>query len=268
MTHNTYDVSFSGVLVEGSDLSQVKNNVAKLFKTDVQKIEVMFSGKRVVIKRDLNQQTAMKYQSAMKNIGAICDVTEKKSKAIVEESHQYSAENPPPIPPPESMASPQSVPTQPAQEVAAEPIVEAIPKQDTNSEGANNSAQVVSMGEMASVTIAPPGETIIEYEHIAEPEIDISAISVDESMSDLIEHTVVPEPNIDVSAISMDRSGDDLVQHEEIAAPELDISAISMDETGVDLTTHQEVPPLEVDISNISLAPPGTSVLEDENKPG
>lgn len=259
MTQSTYDVSFSGVLAEGVDLSQVKKNVAKLFKTDIQKIEVMFSGKRVVIKRDLDQQTAMKYLMAMKNIGAICNITEKKPEAIIEESQQYSAENPPPIPPPESKASQQqSARTSPIKDIAAETIL----KQKENSEAAETSVQEVSLGDLTSVTIAPPGETIIEHEPIEEAEIDISAISFDESKSDLVEHTRVPEPNIDISSMSMDNSGDDLVQHEKIVEPEFDISAINMDETGVDLTTHKEVPPLKVDISNISLAPTGTRILE------
>lgn len=265
MTQSTYDVSFSGKLVDGADPSEVKNNVAKLFKTDVRKIEVMFSGKRVVIKRNLDQQSALKYQLAMKNIGAICDLTENQEEPVVQEAPeapQYSAENPPPIPPPQSVANPKPVPEKKGVvEQNVEANIEATSKSETNT-------QPVSVGDMASVTIAPPGETIIEYEQIAEPEIDISAISIDESKSDLVEHKVVPEPNIDVSAISMDNSGDDLVQHEKIVEPEFDISAISIDETGADLTTQKEVPSLEVDISNISMAPPGTSVLDDDGKHG
>lgn len=234
MTQNTYDVSFSGVLAEGADLSQVKNNVAKLFKTDIQKIEVMFSGKRVVIKRNLDQQSALKYQAAMKQVGAICDVTEKQPEVKAQEVQEYSAENPPPIPSPTSAASSQPASTQPAQRVVVKPNAEIPQKPITNDEGADTNAQPVSMGDMASVTIAPPGETIIKYEQITEPVIDVSAISVDESKSDLVEHKVIPKPNIDVSAISMDCSGADLVQHENIAEPEFDISAFNIDEPGVD----------------------------------
>jgi hypothetical protein len=266
MTQNTYDVSYSGVLVEGTDLSQVKANVAKLFRTEVQKIEVMFSGKRVVIKRDLDEQSALKYMAAMKQAGAICELTEKKeetvvndsapktSQAITEDKQEYSAENPPPIPAPTSSPSTTATPTVTAQSTENT----ARQPQETSASGAG-----VSIGEMASVTIAPPGETIIEHEKIEEPVIDISAISVDDSKNDLVEHRVIPEPDIDISAISVDRSGEDLVQHETVAEPAFDISAISMDETGVDLVEHEEVAPLEVDISNISMAPPGSPVLED-----
>lgn len=246
MTQSTYDVSFSGTLAEHADITQVKINVAKLFKTDIQKIEVMFSGRRVVIKRNLDQQTALRYQAAMKNIGAICDVTENKSDADVQEAQQYSAENPPPIPPPKPVEKTQPVSEQSTQHLATEP----------GTRDSNVNLKSVSVGDMASITIAPAGETIMEHEKIAEPEIDISAISVDESRKDLIEEQIVPEPDIDISAISMDSSGDDLVQHEKIAEPEFDISAISLDEAGADLAVHKDIPPLEIDISNISVAPP------------
>ena len=120
MTQSTYDVSFNGGLVAGADLTQVKNNVASLFKTDVEKIEVMFSGKRVVVKRNLDEQTALKYQAAMKNAGAVCQITEVKPVATQAEpavqpepvsqpvpvAQEYSADNPPPIPPPASPEKP------------------------------------------------------------------------------------------------------------------------------------------------------------------
>lgn len=242
MAGSTFDVSFSGQLIEGADLAQVKSNIAKLFKTEVQNIEVMFSGKRVIIKRNLDQQTATKYQAVMKNAGAMCELTE--NKPVV--TQEYSADNPPPIP--------QSVPAAGATSSA--------------SQGPTNTKSVATLSstsDMDSVTIAPPGETIMEHEQVAEPQIDISAISIDDSRQNLVEHISVPEPEIDISSMSIDSSGDDLVQNEHIAEPEIDISALSMDEAGDDLIIHKKVPPMEVDTSSMSMAPPGSSVIKEEN---
>ena len=244
MAGSTFDVSFSGQLVSGAELAQVKDNVAKLFKTEVQGIEVMFSGKRVVIKRNLDQQTAMKYQAAMKNAGAMCELTE--NKPVV--SSEYSEDNPPPIPQPDPETVAISSATQ-------EPTSNAKPVEST-----------VSVGDMGSVTIAPAGETIMEHEQVAEPQIDISAISIDDSRQNLVEHTPVPEPDIDISSMSIDSSGDDLVQNERIAEPEIDISSLNIDESGENLIGHKEVPPMEVDTSSMSMAPPGSAVLEEESK--
>lgn len=74
MSDNNFEVAFSGQIVAGADLALVKVKVAALFKTDVAKIEHMFSGARVVIKKGLDNATAVKYQAAMKSAGAICDV--------------------------------------------------------------------------------------------------------------------------------------------------------------------------------------------------
>ena len=239
MAGSTFDVSFSGQLIDGADLTQVKNNVAKLFKTEVQNIEVMFSGKRVVIKRNLDQQTATKYQAVMKNAGAMCELTE--NKPVV--TQEYSAENPPPMP-------------QPAPGVTSS--VSQV--QTANTESA---ATPASASNMDSVTIAPPGETIMEHEQVEAPQIDISAISIDDSRENLVEHISVPEPDIDISSMSIDSSGDNLIQNEKIAEPEIDISTLSMDEAGEDLIEHKKVPPMEVDTSSMSMAPPGSAVLEE-----
>ena len=239
MAGSTFDVSFSGQLIDGADLTQVKNNVAKLFKTEVQNIEVMFSGKRVVIKRNLDQQTATKYQAVMKNAGAMCELSENKP-AVTQE---YSADNPPSIPQPEPTHG-----------------VTSSVSQEPNIKSAATSA---SASNMDSVTIAPPGETIMEHERVEAPQIDISAISIDDSRKNLVEHIPVPEPDIDISSMSIDSSGDNLIQNEQIVEPEIDISALSMDEAGEDLIEHKKVPPMEVDTSSMSMAPPGSAVLEE-----
>lgn len=74
MSEKRYNVIFQGELVGGADLAAVKENIARLFKMDMQKVEALFSGKKVVLRKDADQATAMKLRAAMKQAGARCDM--------------------------------------------------------------------------------------------------------------------------------------------------------------------------------------------------
>lgn len=74
MSNDLYEVAFSGGIADGADPVQVRANIGKMFKADDAKLNQLFSGSRVVIKKNIDQQTAMKYQAAMNKAGAICEV--------------------------------------------------------------------------------------------------------------------------------------------------------------------------------------------------
>lgn len=69
-----YEVAFSGQIAEGADLQEVRANVGKIFKADDAKLAQLFSGKRIVIKKNIDRQTAMKYQQALHKAGAVCEL--------------------------------------------------------------------------------------------------------------------------------------------------------------------------------------------------
>jgi len=72
MSGNTFEVVFDGKLVEGASVDQVKQNVATLFRVEVAKVERLFSGERVVIKKGIDEAAAKKYQLALLKAGAVC----------------------------------------------------------------------------------------------------------------------------------------------------------------------------------------------------
>lgn len=74
MSEQQYELAFYGKLVEGSSPEKTKEQVAQLFKTDLEQIEKMFSGNRVVIRNKLDQETAMKYIVALQKRGAVCQL--------------------------------------------------------------------------------------------------------------------------------------------------------------------------------------------------
>lgn len=69
-----FDLIFSGELVEGADPRQVRRNLEALFKTDAGAIARLFTGKPVVIRKDLDQEAAERYRAALQKAGALCRV--------------------------------------------------------------------------------------------------------------------------------------------------------------------------------------------------
>ena len=53
MSDDKFEVAFSGEIADGADIEQVKVKVGQMFKADAAKIEHLFSGKRVVIKKKI-----------------------------------------------------------------------------------------------------------------------------------------------------------------------------------------------------------------------
>lgn len=69
-----YEIAFSGQIQPGADLEQVKANLARLFQADAQRIALLFSGRRMVIKNNLDPTAAEKYRITLERAGAVVDV--------------------------------------------------------------------------------------------------------------------------------------------------------------------------------------------------
>lgn len=70
MTEARYKIVFTGELMPEAALDTVKDNLARLFKSDRHRIEALFSGAAVALKRDLPEAEADKYLSALQQAGA------------------------------------------------------------------------------------------------------------------------------------------------------------------------------------------------------
>lgn len=71
---SSYEITFSGELAPGAKLEHVEANLARLFQADAQRIAMLFSGRRIVIKQDLDHASVEKYRQAMARAGAIAEV--------------------------------------------------------------------------------------------------------------------------------------------------------------------------------------------------
>jgi hypothetical protein len=165
MSDELFEVAFSGKISEGADPDDVKVKVGKMFKADEAKIAQMFSGKRVVIKRNLDKAAAAKYFNAFKKAGAKCEVKAMSSSAPAEEKA---------APPPAAEKPAAAVATLQVDFTTTQNFDEPAPPPNTDPLGVSGD-QI----EDLPATIAPVGSAIQdEIKEIPEPEIDIAGIDV------------------------------------------------------------------------------------------
>ncbi len=67
-----YKVICQGGIAPGADIEDVKKKMAALFKTDTSRVGALLQQKGVIIKRDIDLETAKKYAAAIKRTGARC----------------------------------------------------------------------------------------------------------------------------------------------------------------------------------------------------
>lgn len=67
---SSFDVVYSGEILEGHDPAAVRQKLAALFKTDTARIEVFFSGQPRAVKKGLDRASAEKLVEALAKIGA------------------------------------------------------------------------------------------------------------------------------------------------------------------------------------------------------
>ncbi|WP_163834148.1 hypothetical protein [Spartinivicinus ruber] len=82
-----YELVFNGELISGFTEATAKQNVAKLFKANEQQIAIFFSGKRVVIKNQLDETTGQKYLLALKKAGLNCRLMEMGAPETTDSAH-------------------------------------------------------------------------------------------------------------------------------------------------------------------------------------
>lgn len=73
---NQYQLVFNGTLSDGQNQGDVKRNLASLFKIGETKVEQLFNQLPVVVKKNVDYDSALKYQQALRKAGAVCQLEE------------------------------------------------------------------------------------------------------------------------------------------------------------------------------------------------
>ena len=243
MTSPRYDIYFRGEIAEGQDLSVVKANLAKIFQADENKIASLFSGKACLLKKEIDKETALKYQTALKKAGA---------KIIIKTSQAQNA-----TPTPQTTAKP-SLKERLAAMEQSETEKPATPTEEEVPEG---------------LYLVPVGGNLLkpsEQKEAETIEVDTSAINLRDAdyVPPEIDQPVIAAP--DISGISVADAGEDLLIEKslEIDLPFPDISQLDIDEVGVRLSEEKEEIALpELNLSAISIAEPGERLSEKNEAP-
>ncbi|MES2821545.1 MAG: hypothetical protein V4812_21425 [Pseudomonadota bacterium] len=112
-----YEIAFSGQVLPGAQPELVQANLAKLFQADAQRIALLFSGRRIVLKSNLDAAGAEKYRATLERAGALVQVQALEADDAIEEIELA----PPPVAEPMRPTAMPSVPTTPGARLKVKP---------------------------------------------------------------------------------------------------------------------------------------------------
>ncbi len=219
---DSYIVAFNGQLAEGRQIDTVKQGVAQLFKVKVARVEPLFSGQWVSIKKGVDEATAKRYQGAMAKVGALCEVVTATQFAALKSRQPETvppavADNPPPpqsAAPAERREGAGGLPSRPEHLVLEPSIVKAAP---------------AGLGALEGVTVDTSWDHLAEPDNRPPPQVDLSGIAMVEKGAEQTEHLQAPELKVDTSAMVLDEPGVNIVQPKPTKALEIDTSKLALE---------------------------------------
>ena len=223
MSEERYDIVFKGELVRSYQPDDVKKNIGRLFKVGGAKLDALFSGKAVVLKRNLDFDAATKYRVAIKKAGARVDLV---------------------------LVAPQDVPAS----SSVQPPVDDTPAQAVE-------APAAQLPDQGAFSLAPAGADLNpDRPEVPANDIDTSAISLKAPGEDLLnanEKASIPDTPVTLQTWDVAPAGEDLLRHDErrVDAPvQVDTEGLSVSAPGARLSEPAPPPPPPPDTSGLDLA--------------
>lgn len=194
MAEGEFQVVFRGEITGDQPVEVVKQQLANLFRMPPERVEALFSGKPVVVKKNVDEATARKLEQAFRRAGAACEV---RAPAPPPRPEPY-AENPP-APSAEAADSRDS----PHPETAA---------------SAHTGGSIAASGD--------PNRTVVD---LATPE-SFEGLEIDTSDAPLTAPGTKPAPEIDTSELSLaEEDSGPLSERKPPPPAEIDTSGLSME---------------------------------------
>ncbi len=236
MSDVIYAVVFKGEVREGFKADSVKAHLTKLLKLNSKKLDVLFSGKQVVIKKTADKKIALNYARVMKKVGADIKLRVIKPKAA------------------------QTVKT------TVKPVAAAAMESKPAAAAESKSAPLAD----SELTLSPNEGFIVEPSApVPPPALDLSGIVLSEADdSFLVEPSEQEFLELDLSEYSIkDNDGTPLVESAPDDAPVVDVPDFGLDEPGAILETiPDERELLNPDTTGMSVAIAGSDLLNPEEK--
>lgn len=267
MSDVIYAVVFKGEVREGFETDSVKTHLTKLLKLNSQKLDVLFSGKQVVIKKTADKKIALNYARVMKKVGADIKVRVIKPKAA--QTAKTTVE------PVAAVTESQSATATESQSTAATESQSAAAA-ESQSATAEESQSVAAADSQSAppadseLTLSPNEGFIIEPSTPAPPPaLDLSGMVLSEAGDGfLVEPSEQEFLELDLSEFSIkDNDGTPLVESAPDDAPVVEVPDFGLDEPGAILETiPDERELLNPDTSGMSIAITGSDLLNPEEK--
>ena len=278
-----FDIIFLGQLQPGHTLAEVKRRLIELFKADAAKIDALFSGVAVPLKRNLDQAGAKKYQAVLARAGIKVQVRASKASAApnadaenvrsdrlaaqVKRRAELSATA--------TTSKPMSMSERLALAESPPAFVPVVNKKDPTSAA---KAQVIPESGLTVADLGADVLTASERRRVTPVSVDTSAMSLREEVGDLLdasEKDKEVQSDFDLGRYELAATGEDLLHdHEKLVvdAIEVNTSGLLLIDAGADMISPDEkveVEVLSVDIGGIEMAPVGSDMgqLKDERSP-
>lgn len=183
MESEKFDLVFSGQVLPKQEVDQVKANMAALFKVSAAQIDALFSGKAVVLKRNLDLAAANRYRVAIKKAGARVDLVKSGEAPAKVAAKQPEPQSQQAAPIPEVVNSLESVA---AMSAATDVGKDAVTETTDNAPEQKSLSK--TLGE--SFTLSAAGAYLLsddERQKVEAVNVDTSALSVRENTGNLLD---------------------------------------------------------------------------------
>lgn len=87
-----FEIVFQGQVKEGVAPGQARARIGQLFQVGAQQLDMLFSGRRIVIKQGVDAAAAERYRQAIDRAGAVCSIEPMDSVPAAGEQPAVSAQ--------------------------------------------------------------------------------------------------------------------------------------------------------------------------------
>lgn len=196
MADEGFQVVFRGELVGDRPEETVKQQLAALFRMPGDKVEALFTGKPVVVKRNLDETTARKFEAAFRKAGAVCEL-----RGPAGESSGPSAGKG------ETAGKAEGAASGPAP-------------------GPTSAASAAGRTGDATAAAGDPNRTVLDLEVPA----SLEGLEIDESEAPLAPPDDKPSPEIDTSELGLAEPGGNLTEPKQPTPPNIDTSDLGLED--------------------------------------
>lgn len=218
MAEQQFAIVFRGRLMAGADPVQVRANFARLFNIEAARVEQMFSGQPVIIKKGLDLLSADKYKAALAKAGAIVDAIDMPADGAPNTPLPVApVAKPMPVASPAAASPPAPAPVAPAAGVDPARTRSAPP------------AALRGTPNALSTTLAEPGVVLIEARAVIPATIATEHLSMAAAGVRIVDYTPPPAPQFDLGGLSLAEPGVVLVEPHQTPPAQFDLSGLSLD---------------------------------------